>query len=67
MTYYELIKQFDVNDMAEFITELCRTRDQYCLEKLHEAGIDASLVQMARELDVEENIRMLLRDVGEPL
>lgn len=65
MTYYELIKSFSVDDMAEFITQLCQERDQYCLERLQEAGIDATLVQLAREIQVEENKRMLLMRLGD--
>ena len=65
MTYYDLIMQFSVDDMAEFITQLCQERDQYCLERLHEAGIDATLVQLAREIQVEENKQRLLRKLGD--
>ena len=65
MTYYDLIMTFSVDDMAEFITQLCQERDQYCLEQLQEAGIDATLVQLAREIQVEENKRMLLMRLGD--
>lgn len=65
MTYYDLIKSFSVDDMAEFITELCQMRDKYCLEQLQEAGIDATLVQLARPLQVEENKRLLLMRLGD--
>jgi DUF1680 family protein len=65
MTYYDLIKSFSVDDMAEFMTDLCRDRDLYCLEQLHEAGIDASLVSLAREIQVEMNKQQLLRKLGD--
>lgn len=65
MTYYDLIMMFSVDDMAEFITQLCQERDQYCMEQLQEAGIDATLVQLAREIQVEENKRMLLTKLSD--
>lgn len=65
MTYYDLIMSFTVDDMAEFITQLCQERDQYCLERLQEAGIDATLVQLAREIQVEENKQWLLCKLGD--
>ena len=65
MTYYDLIKSFSVDDMAEFITELCQTRDEYCLERLQKDGIDDTLIQLAREIQVEENKRMLLTKLSD--
>lgn len=59
-TVYEMIRSFSVDEMAEFITDLCRERDLYCLERLQEAGIDASIVQLARELQVLDNKMWLL-------
>ena len=65
MTYYDLIMTFSVDDLAEFITTLCEERDLYCLECLHEAGVDASLVHPAREIQVADNKRMLLTKLGD--
>ena len=64
-TFYDLIKGFNVDDMAVFITQLCRERDEYCLEALHTAGIDASLVSIAFEIQVEDNKRWLLTKLSE--
>lgn len=65
ITMYDIIKSFDVDDMAEFITELCQERDRFCLERLQEAGIDATLVQLAREIQVEQNKFWLLSSPSE--
>lgn len=65
MTYYDLIKSFSVDDMAEFITDLCVERELECLAQLQDAGIEASIVQLAREIRVEENKRMLLMRLGD--
>ena len=65
ITMYDIIMSFDVDAMAEFITELCQERDRYCLERLQEAGIDATLVQLAREIQVENNKFWLLSEPSE--
>lgn len=65
MTVFDMIKQFDITEMAEFITELCHGRDVYCLERLQEAGIDATIVSIAPEIQVEENRQWLLTKLSD--
>ena len=65
MTVFDAIMQFDVTKMAEFITDLCRERDLYCLEVLQEAGVDATMVSIAREIQVEDNRQWLLTKLSD--
>lgn len=64
-TVFEAIMQFDVTEMAEFITDLCRERDLYCLERLEEAGVEATIVSVAREIQVEKNRQWLLMKLSD--
>ena len=64
-TVFDAIMQFDVTKMAEFITDLCRERDLYCLEVLQEAGVDATMVSIAREIQVEDNRQWLLTKLSD--
>lgn len=61
-TMFELIKCFNLIEMAEFVTTLCRERDEVILEQITKQGYDASLVSISFEKQVEENIKYLLQN-----
>lgn len=60
-TLFEAIKNFSLTEMAEFITTLCRERDEAILEQISAQGIDASLMQPSFEIQVEANKKILLK------
>jgi hypothetical protein len=59
-TLFEAIKNFSLTEMAEFITQLCRERDEAVLEHITAQGYDAFLVSISFEEQVEENKKLLL-------
>ena len=64
-TNFDLIKSFDVDEMAEFLTDLCHERDVVWLETLQAQGIDASLVELPREVQVEIHKQSLLENASD--
>lgn len=60
-TLFEAIKNFSLTEMAEFITTLCRERDELILEQISAQGIDAHLVSFSFEAQVEANKQILLK------
>lgn len=64
-TNFDLIKSFDVDEMAGFLTDLCHERDVVWLEKLQAQGIDASLVELPREVQVEIHKQSLLENASD--
>lgn len=59
-TLFEAIKNFSLTEMAEFITTLCRERDEAILEQVTSQGYNASIVSISFEKQVEENKKILL-------
>ena len=65
MTFYEKIKSYDVEELAEFIYGLCEGTEERLLESLERQGYEASLVRIAPEIQISENINMLLQEVDD--
>lgn len=64
-TNFDLIKSFDVDEMAGFLTDLCHERDVVWLEKLTAQGLDVSLIELPREMQMEIHKRSLLENVSD--
>lgn len=65
MTLYEKILTFDVDAMAEFVTELIVSTEERLLRSVSAQGVNASLVGLAPEIRVAENKATLLREVDD--
>ena len=65
-TMFDVIKSFNLDDMAVFLTELLHDRDMVLLETLHEQGIDATLVELPFEVQCNIHREYLLREPEEP-
>ena len=61
-TMFDVIKSFNLDDMAAFLTELLHDRDMVLLETLHEQGIDATLVELPFEIQCEIHKEFLLKE-----
>lgn len=59
-TNFDLIKSFDVDEMAAFLAVLCHERDMVLLETLNKNGIDASLAELSFEIQVKIHKQHLL-------
>ena len=65
MTLYEKILTFDVDAMAEFVTELIVNTEERLLHSVAAQGVNVSLVSLAREIRVAENKATLLQEVDD--
>lgn len=54
---------YDVETMAAFIYGLTSQTEENMLECVERQGIKASLVRVAPEIQIEENVQMLLQEV----
>lgn len=63
MTLYEQIMTYDVETMAGFIYGLVSGTEERILESLERQGVKASLIRVAPEIQMEENVQTLLREV----
>lgn len=63
MTLYEKIKGYTVEELAEFIYGLCEGTEERLLESLDRQGVGASLVRLAPEVRIAENVTTLLQEV----
>ena len=59
-TIYDMIMSFGVDEMAEFLHEICRERDLKLQEALHRQGVEADLVELPREVQIEMHKQFLL-------
>lgn len=62
MTLYEKILTFDVDAMAEFVTELVTATEDRFLESMDARGVKASIVRSHRDLLVLSNRSLLLQE-----
>lgn len=65
MTNLELIQSFNVNEMATMLAQICHERDCQMLERLSAHGIDASLVTLPYEAQVEIHKNWLLEEIDD--
>lgn len=61
-TMFDVIKSFNLDDIAAFLTELLHDRDKALLETLHEQGIEATLVELPFEVQCEIHKKFLLKE-----
>ena len=59
-----MIKSLNVDEMAGLLTDLLHERDVMWLEKLQTQGIDSSLVELPREVQIEIHKRFLLENTS---
>lgn len=60
MTMYDVIMSLDVDEMAEFLHEICHERDIQLQKSLHEQGAEVTLVELPREVQIELHKQFLL-------
>ena len=61
-TMFDVIKSFNLDDMAVFLTQLLHERDVNLLESLNEQGIEATLVELPFEAQCEIQKVFLLKE-----
>ena len=63
MTLYVRLMTYDVETLAAVIYGLSAQTEENMLESVERQGIKASLVRVAPEIQIEENVQMLLQEV----
>ena len=63
-TNFDLIKSLNIDEMAGLLTDLLHERDVMWLEKLQTQGIDSSLVELPREVQIEIHKQFLLENAS---
>ena len=65
MTVYEKIREFTIEDMANFVMELINTTEIRLLQQLQDQGINCSIVRPSPELQYADNLVFLLKEVDD--
>ena len=62
-TNYDRIRNMSIEEMATLFYGIIHERDVHLLEKLKEAGMEASLIEMSPEIHIEYHRQWLEREV----
>ena len=57
--------QFSIEDMAAFIYGLIAETEDRLQESLQRQGIETSLIRVAPEIQIADNVEMLMQEVPE--
>lgn len=64
MTLYEYIKTMTINEMADFLYEICHEKDMQFMKYLNDNNIPASLVEVDRDIQIAIQLQSLMSEVG---
>ena len=65
MTLHDRIKEYSAQEMAEFIYGLCEGTEERIMEQLDRQGYEVSIIRIAPEIQIAENVSMLLQEVDD--
>ena len=63
MTLYDKIMTYSIEDLAAFIYGLIAETEDRLQESLQRQGVEASIVRIAPELQIADNVAMLQQEV----
>lgn len=64
MTLYEQITSMSIENMAEFLYEICHEKDIQFIKYLNDNGVSVSLVEIDRDIQIAIQLQSLMSEVG---
>lgn len=63
MTAYDFIRSLNIEEMAEFLYEICHQKDLDMVMYLNERGIKTDLIEVSKDIQVQKHINYLLSEM----